>query len=117
MEEPKKVKIIESTYYEEKDVVEWLIEFVDNKNRIKLVWPSTDLGIALGIEQNISPEQMKKFCKDIKGKEINLVMEADIKDMPSVKDMNDAEIDALSKKLDKYPFFESIEIQEKNRQK
>ena len=114
MEEPKKVKIIESTYYEEKDVVEWLIEFVDNKNRIKLVWPSSDLGTALGIEKYIPPEAMKKFCKDIEGKEINLVMEADIKDMPSIKDMNEDEIDALSKKLDKYPFFESIEIQEKD---
>jgi len=111
MNEQQKVKIIKSKYHKEKDVVEWLIEFVSDKKRITMVWPSNDLGIALGITKDIPIEEMEKFCKDIKGKEINLVIESDMKDIPSFKDATDDQIDNMSKVIDKYPFFESIEIQ------
>jgi hypothetical protein len=111
MSEPQKVKIIKCKYHEEKDVVEWLVEFISDKKRITMVWPSKDLGSTLGIGCVIPPEAMKKFCKDIEGKEINLVIESDIRDIPSFKDATDDQIDNMSKVLDKYPFFESIEIQ------
>jgi len=116
MKEPKKVKIIESKYYKQKDIVEWMIEFVEDKKQLRLVWPSSDLGVALGINGYIKPELMEKFCKDIKGKEINLVMESDIQDVPSFKDMSIEQVNELSKKLDEYPFSSSIEIiQEKDK--
>jgi hypothetical protein len=111
MSEPQRVKIVKSSYHEDKDVVEWLVEFVSDKKRITMVWPSSDLGVTLGITKSISKEAMKKFCKEIEGKEINLVIKADIEDVPSFKDATSDQIDKLSKELDKYPFFESIEIQ------
>ena len=114
MSDAKKVKIIKSTYHEEKDIVEWLVEFVSDKKRVTMVWPSSDLGDALGIKQSIPKEAMKNFCKEIEGKEINLVIESDIKDIPSFKDATNDQVDKLSKELDKYPFFESIEIQGEN---
>ena len=117
MSDSKRVKIIKSSYHEEKDVVEWLVEFISDKKRITMVWPSTDLGFTLGITDTIPKEAMKKFCKEIEGKEINLIIESDMKDIPSFKEATSDQIDKISKELDKYPFFESIEIQGENNSK
>lgn len=112
MPNPKRIKILKSKYHKEKDIVEWLVEFSEDKNRMTLVWPSKDLGLAIGIKSIIPQKEMEKFCKDIEGKEINLIIESDIESVPSFKDMNNDQLDRLNNTLDKYPFFESIDIEE-----
>ena len=114
MPNPKRIKIIKSKYHTDKDIVEWLVEFAEDKHRMTLVWPSKDLGAAIGIKAVIPPKDMEKFCKDIEGKEINLIIESDIESVPSFKDMSNDQLERLNKTLDKYPFAESLDIEEED---
>jgi len=74
-----------------------------------LAWRGSDLGTALGITQEITPEHMIKFCEEIKGKTINLIIEGAIKEMPNIEDMTTDQIHRLSNEMDKYPFDETIQ--------
>lgn len=108
MSEPKRVTIIDTKYTEDSNLVEWIVREEDGKE-IVLAWLGSDLGTALGITQEISPDQMRKFCQDVKGKTINLIIEGAMKEMPNIKDMTTDQIHKLSNEMDKYPFHETIQ--------
>lgn len=105
---PQKVTILDTKYTEDKDLVEWIVKTTDDKE-IVLAWPSSDLGEALGIQGKIEPHHMKKFCQDVKGKTINLVIEGQMKELPNIKDMTNDQIEKISKELDRYCFHEISE--------
>ena len=84
MSEPKRVTIIDTKYTEDSNLVEWIVREEDGKE-IVLAWLGSDLGTALGITQEISPDQMRKFCQDVKGKTINLIIEGAMKEIPNIK--------------------------------
>jgi hypothetical protein len=79
-EKPKRVKILNASYNDVTNIVKWEIRDIKEKRELTLAWNSNDLGQALGIEQMIPPEAMSKFCEDMVGKEINLIMHSE--DMP-----------------------------------
>jgi len=73
---PRRVKILESKYVEESDLIKWMLHFQDNGIEQVYVWPSTDLLKALNIYRTeITPKMLHKFCADMKGKEINFVID------------------------------------------
>ena len=89
--EPSRVKILESKYQEDSDLVIWLLHFLDTGDEQKFCWPSVDLMSSLNINsKNIEVEHLHKFCLDMVGKEINFVVEG----LPECKlpDMNDIKI-------------------------
>jgi len=99
MEQKKKIKILNTEYDSENNLVGWEVEFLDDHKRLTLLWNGDDLGNALGIKQKISPELMKDFCDKMKGKEVNLEMIADMENLPDFNKLSTSEIEVMSQKL------------------
>ena len=74
IDSPRKVKILKAEYRDDLDLVIWSVQFKDNDKVVRMGWKSGDLRNALGIVGEIKPEEMKKFCSDIEGKEINMLI-------------------------------------------
>jgi len=109
MSQARRVKILETDYNEELNLVQWKVQDLETNNIIDMAWRGKDLGIALGITQEIPPELMKKFCNDIIGKIINLVMnsEADKYNYNKLKDLDEDTRNKTIEEWEKnYPFFE-----------
>jgi len=115
MQDKKRVKILDTDFNEKLNLVQWKIQNIEDNTQIVLAWRGGDLGHAIGINTVIPPDEMRKFCKDMKGKEINLIMEADYNtfDKDSFKDLTQEQIQSLSNEMEqKYPFYE-VEYLEK----
>jgi len=115
MQDKKRVKILDTDFNEELNLIQWKIQILENNSQIVLAWRGGDLGQALGIDTVISPDEMRKFCKDIKGKEINLVIKADNIpfDKKTLEDLTPEQIQDMSNKIEQeYPYYE-IEYLEK----
>jgi len=108
--EPKRVKILQTEYVKRNDLVVWTIQILSDMKVIRMAWLGNDLAIALGIKGKIEPYLMTKFCQDMVGKEINLVIDAVIKEPPTFsKDMDMKAIKDLHDELDKYPYYEVVD--------
>jgi len=115
MQEKKRVKILDTDFNEKLNLVQWKVQNLKDNSQIVLAWRGGDLGPAIGINAEISNDEMRKFCKDIKGKEINLIMEADTNsfDKDSFKKLSPEQIQSMSNEMEqKYPFYE-VEYLEK----
>lgn len=113
MSNPRKVVIVDTEYDEELDLVVWEFEYVDDKEHISMGWKSKDLSLALGIKGDIESSLMKKFCEDMKGNKINLVIEGQVVDA-KISEMNRDQLIQLSQEVDKYPYREVLEKVKKN---
>lgn len=84
MTEKQKIKIVTSKYHEEKDLIIWDVLFIDTGVEQAFCWPSIDLMKALNITAKVLPEQLHKFCSDIEGKTITMVIEGVPRYVPPV---------------------------------
>ena len=124
MVQPRKVKILDTSYNEETNLVKWHVQFLDNpifegRDAVTLAWLSEDLGKALGIKGVIPPHLMQHFCKIMKGKELNLVIEAEQSNIET-GDIGKEGIEDIQRRhdiMDKYPYYEVIkEIEDGHKQ-
>ena len=108
----KRVKILDASYVKEMRLVIWKIAIIDEDMVIRLAWRAGDLNQALDISIEIPDDLMAKFCNDIIGKELNLVMEGQCVELPDgkMKDLSHVEIRELEKHLDQFPIAESEAI-------
>ena len=116
-----KIKILDIKYDKEVNLVQWkILDLEDKKERI-LAWRGTDLGVALGIANYISPDLMEKFCKDMIGKEINLVIEHDKRDLYDpeiIKNTNEVDMQNMMNDWEKsFPFYEIEYLEKKEKKK
>jgi hypothetical protein len=102
-----RVKILDTKYTKKSNLVEWLVE-LENKDQLVLALPGDDIGPSIGIKGHMTTEQIKELCEKIKGKEVNLIIEGDQKEIPKLKDMTNDQIQKLSDEMDKFPFHEVI---------
>lgn len=73
---PSRVKILESKYEENKDLIIWTLHFIDTGDEQKFCWPSVDLMKAIGVDhKKVETHHLHQFCYDMIGKEINFVIE------------------------------------------
>jgi len=106
--EIKKVKILETNYDKDKDIVKWFIRELETNREITLAWKASDLGTALGIKNEIPSDLMEDFCKKMRNKEINLIMKPDSQLLG--KDLkNEDKMKSFHSNFDKYPYQEVIE--------
>jgi hypothetical protein len=70
---PKKIKILNTIYHQEQDLVYWDILVVSEDKKIKLAMRGREMLSGFGITNKVTTEQMKNFLSKIKGKEINWV--------------------------------------------
>lgn len=67
-----RVKIIDSSYHADKDLIVWKIQFLESGKEQVYCYPAMDLVHALGVKaEKIPAEHLNKFAHDMKGKEIN----------------------------------------------
>lgn len=89
---PRRVRILESKYIENSDLIQWTLHFLDDGTDQIYVWPSVDLLKALNITSKVNASHLHKFCSDMLNKEINFVIDKEPK-MPeafiSTKEYND----------------------------
>jgi len=111
--EPRKVKVIKADYHEECDLLVWHVQGVDDKRTVKLAWPAQDISIAFNILDKdgepaaIPPDLIRKFCADVEGKEINLVLEKSVT-FDKDRDLTKEEMKELSEKMDEMPMYETL---------
>jgi len=109
-ENPKrKILILESEYSEENNLVVWKVRFLDDNSELTLAWHKNDLCEALlGKEVHASHEDMKKFCSNMDGKEISIVMSPSQHVIPTtgISGLSIEDMHAISSSLDSYPFYE-----------
>ena len=119
MEKTSRVKILDTDFNEEMNLVQWKIRMLEDKTELVLAWRGNDLGHAVGISTIIPPDLMKKFCKDMKGKEINLVMSSQMGkfDVEEFAKLSEKEMQSISNKLEKeYPFYEVEYLEKKGKE-
>jgi len=115
MEKKSRIKIVDTNYNEDFNLVQWKVNMLEDDKEIVLAWRGNDLGDALGITKEIPPDLMKKFCKDMIGKEINLVISSDTDqfDVEKFAQLKPEEMQNVINDLEKkYPFYE-VEYLEK----
>ncbi len=110
MEKTIRVKIIDTKYYQDKDLVIWEMRKLETGEVIKIAFKGQDIGQSFGINQKVSPDIIEKFCNDMKNKEINWVNEVTYEDLPPAKDITDDHMYNLGMELSKYPFKEVSEL-------
>jgi len=109
----KRVKILKASYNEKWNLVFWDIVFMEDMRDTKLAWHAKDLSTALGIKDKngepayIEPGLMKKFCSDIEGKEINLVIEKAVT-FDKGHELSKGDMAKLAKGLDEMPMYETF---------
>jgi len=101
MSETKRIKILETEYKDEEDLVYWKINILDEDKLVKIAMRAKELLDGMGIVGDVTKEEMNQFLSDIKGKEINWTFDVKIKDVPKV-DENNAE--QIASAIDEYPF-------------
>jgi len=82
---PRRVKIVQSEYIEDSDLIKWTLLFIDSNDTQTYVWPSCDLLKSLNIKRTeVDTHHLRKFCKDMLNKEINFVIDEE----PELPDVN-----------------------------
>jgi hypothetical protein len=72
---PRRIRIMDSQYKEQSDLVLWTVYFLDNGTEQTYVWPSSDLLSLLKIQGKTTPEMLHNFCQAMVGKEINFIID------------------------------------------
>lgn len=110
MSDSRRVRIENTEYNEKYKIVFWEMLDLSSNERIRQAWRSSDLAEALGITQEISAKDMLKFCDDMIGKEINLVMQAKAGELPAMDSLSESDMAKLDKDLNNYPLSEVYQI-------
>lgn len=72
---PVPIRVLDCVYDEDTNFIVASILFLENKIKRRFCWPSGDLIQAFNIRGNVEPHHWKKFCSDLRGKEIKIVCE------------------------------------------
>lgn len=113
MTESKRIKILETEYFPDNDLVYWTIQVVGDSVPFRLAMRGKEILDSFGIVGEVTLMQMKQFMKDIKGKEINWRIDGRMKDMPTPEKDSDDKIHDAMKEMDKDPFSEVIDVESK----
>ena len=78
--QPSKVKILESSYDKEKDLIIWNLQFIETGDEQRFCWPPIDLLTSLGVpthhmETLVRDGHIDDFCSKMLNKEISLAVE------------------------------------------
>lgn len=92
--DPSRVKILDSQYKEEKDLIVWTLKFLETGDEQTFCWPSGDLLESFDINpKNVTPSHLHVFCKAMEGREVNFVVDGIPEySLPKSKEGNDQEI-------------------------
>jgi len=104
MSQKRKVKILNTDYNKESNLVKWHIKDIKEDKEITLAWGGSDLAKALGIKKDIPPDVMKNFCEEMIGKTINLIMEKEDLGVNSfnISDVSETELKNFDNKFNPY---------------
>jgi hypothetical protein len=124
----RRAKILDSEYRKDLNVIIWRVLFLENPDKDEnepqdllegetrtLIYRATDLMSALGVTSQVPPYMIMKFANDIKGKELNLDMRAQIAnlDKEELEDMTDEDMQKLAGNTwHQYPFYEAYQIEQ-----
>ena len=112
----RKVKILETSYNSDDDLIKWKILYLDNKEEVTLAWLSSDLEVALGIKGKIPKEAIPDFCEKMEGKEMFLDNRA-VEKAPNTdafKQLGSNNLQQQHDSLDKYPYNEALKDIQQN---
>ena len=72
-EKLRKVKILNATYNEELHIVKWLIKDIKTEKEVTMTFNEADLKPAFGFPRDLTTDEIRFFCKELKGKENSLL--------------------------------------------
>ena len=107
----KKIKILDTKYIKDKDLVYWEVIIIDEEKSMSLAMYGKDMLAGFGILDNVEHNQMLEFLDMIKGKQLEWQTESTITAVPDLN--NDDSVYNAIKEIEKFPF-EEVEEEEKN---
>ena len=107
----KKIKILDTKYIKDKDLVYWEIVIIDEEKNISLAMHGKDMLAGFGILDSVEYSQMLEFLDMIKGKQLEWQTESTITTVPDLN--NDDSVYNAIKEIEKFPF-EAVEKEEKD---
>jgi len=115
----RKIRILNAEYREDYDVLIWKVQFLDDNSETRLMFRGKNLHEVLGVSSVIPPYLIKKFCVDMRDKEINLDMRAQAEaiDEKELKNMDVDKIQNMTKFWHEYPFHEAHMIENEENEK
>jgi hypothetical protein len=105
------LKLIDYKYDEEKDLISWRVQDINEKKEVTLSWLSEDLSTQFGIDGKIPPDAILSFCEDMKNRPwpftLQLISTAKHDDSKWVNEETSMkEIQDEHENVDRYPFYE-----------
>ena len=104
-EKPRKVKILDATYNEELKIVKWAIKDIETEKEVTVTFNETDL-LAFGFSRELTPDEIRFFCEELKGKEKNLLMKKEDLGVTAgnIKNATQEQLKEFDDKFEKYPY-------------
>ena len=104
----REILIIKAEYDEKRDLVLWSVQDIKTGDKRTLAHVGSRLHEAIdGINNPLTPDQIRFFCNALEGKTKRLVMEAYFKDSPTIKpDASEEEIQMMHEGIDQFPYYE-----------
>jgi hypothetical protein len=110
MSQKQRIKILDYKYHEGANLVYLDVTSEAHPNPLRLAISSIDFTRGFGIAAEVSPDLMRKFLKDLKGKEINWVTELHSVEATDAK--SESSIEEALETMDTYPFHEIQQVEE-----
>lgn len=108
-EEQYRVKVIDTDYDKDRQLIKWLVQNVHTDVQFTLAWRDSDLGKQFNIQKQLPEYVIEQFCEDMKNKEFNLVMNSDIQQHDADWFKNEENVDQVHETLDQFPYKEVLE--------
>lgn len=109
-DQAKKIKILATRFERASGMIYWKVVFLEDNKEMTLAWPKQDLIPALlgknFVDFILPDEEIEKFCHNILGKEVSLVITCDMQMPSDMKNLTTEKMQKLSQHLDQFPFYE-----------
>jgi hypothetical protein len=109
-DQAKKIKILATRFEKTSGMIYWKVIFLEDNKEMTLAWPKQDLIPALLgkklIDFVLPDEEIEKFCHNILGKEISLIITCGMQMPSDLKNLTTERIQKLAQNLDQFPFYE-----------
>ena len=104
MEKTMRVKVLDTNYDEDRNLIKWLLKDLEENKDFTLAWLGDDLGNQFNIKGHLPPSAIRTFCEAMINKEFNLVMTSDAEMLDSESFKDDKKVEKANQDINKYPY-------------
>lgn len=103
-----RVKILLASYDHKRKLVVFRLQLPDGK-ALNIANRAEDIVVARKLSRMPTRAEWEKFCSDLKGKDMDWINEASVKDVADIKSMDQDTMQLQSRELNQFPYNEVID--------